>query len=198
MGVGVLHSTGLVVGRRPRDELARLIDARNRTLRPKQVHLQQGDLERVCRQPTTRDRVGCSVGTRQNTSSARARRSMGIRMTLLTTERLLWHCGAHTAEPKNRPNQADSADSLSPKHCVFGGLHAVGARTESLCFMVVRASTPEMLWKIVRSMSKVVLGVTSTCRHRTPCRAPPSVLSSLFAGCATRVRVLSLTPLPWP
>ena len=30
------------------------------------------------------------------------RRMAGIRMTLLTTvtERLFWHCGAHTAEPK--------------------------------------------------------------------------------------------------
>ena len=26
--------------------------------------------------------------------------SMVVRMTLLTTERLFWHCGAHTAEPK--------------------------------------------------------------------------------------------------
>ena len=28
-----------------------------------------------------------------------ARRAEGIRMTLLTTERLFWHCGNHTAEP---------------------------------------------------------------------------------------------------
>ena len=42
---------------------------------------------------------------------SQARRTMGIKMTLLTTERLLWHCGAHTAEPKNRNMWADSADS---------------------------------------------------------------------------------------
>ena len=29
-----------------------------------------------------------------------ARRVVGIRMTLLPTEWLFWHCGAHTAEPK--------------------------------------------------------------------------------------------------
>ena len=32
-------------------------------------------------------------------------------MTLLAIEQLFWHCGAHTPKPKNRPNQADSADS---------------------------------------------------------------------------------------
>ena len=30
-----------------------------------------------------------------------ARRTMVIRMTLLTTERLFWHCGAHTARPES-------------------------------------------------------------------------------------------------
>ena len=40
---------------------------------------------------------------------------------LLTTERLFWHRGAHTAEPKHRPHGADSADSLLPKSAVFCG-----------------------------------------------------------------------------
>ena len=33
-------------------------------------------------------------------SPHRARRTMGIRMTLPTAERCFWHCGAHTAEAK--------------------------------------------------------------------------------------------------
>ena len=37
-------------------------------------------------------------------------------MTLPTNERILWHYGAHTAEPK-----IDSADSLLPNFVVFCG-----------------------------------------------------------------------------
>ena len=41
------------------------------------------------------------VGGEAAARASHARRTVGIRMTLLTTERLLllWHCGAHTAEP---------------------------------------------------------------------------------------------------
>ena len=44
------------------------------------------------------------------------------RMTLRTTERLFWHCGAHTSKPKNRRLDADSADTLLPKPAVFRGM----------------------------------------------------------------------------
>ena len=44
------------------------------------------------------------------TCASHARRTAGIRMAPLPTERLVWHCGDHTAEP-------ESADSLLPKLC---------------------------------------------------------------------------------
>ena len=37
-------------------------------------------------------------------------------MTLLTTERVFWHCGAHTAKPTSAPrDHRNSADPLLPK-----------------------------------------------------------------------------------
>ena len=38
---------------------------------------------------------------RRAESPFHARRTMVIRMTLLTTERLVWHCGDRTAEPES-------------------------------------------------------------------------------------------------
>ena len=32
-----------------------------------------------------------------------ARRTVGIRLPLLATEQLFWHCGAHTAKPESAP-----------------------------------------------------------------------------------------------
>ena len=42
-------------------------------------------------------------------------RTMAIRLTLLTTEWLFLHCGAHTAKPKIGVKDTDSADQLLPK-----------------------------------------------------------------------------------
>ena len=44
---------------------------------------------------------------------------MVIRLTLLTTERLVWHCGAPNAKPKHGPPGADSADSVLPQKLLF-------------------------------------------------------------------------------
>ena len=49
-------------------------------------------------------RVVVDVGERGRPRTLRhARRAVGIRTRLLTTERLFWHCGAHTAEPRIVP-----------------------------------------------------------------------------------------------
>ena len=44
-----------------------------------------------------------------------ARQVLGIRLTLLATERLVWQCGAHTAEPESAPG----GRFLITKICVF-------------------------------------------------------------------------------
>ena len=44
-------------------------------------------------------RTGLGSSIRRN----HARRTVGIRMTQPTTERLVWHCGAHTAKPESPP-----------------------------------------------------------------------------------------------
>ena len=50
--------------------------------------------------------------------SDHARRTVGIRMALLTTERRLWHCGDHTAKLKS---VSSKADSVLPKVAVVCG-----------------------------------------------------------------------------
>ena len=68
--------------------------------------------------------------------SCHARRSAGIRMTLITPERLFWHCGAHTATPEIGPRTFDSADFVLPKSAVFCGTWLGGAAAApSACAM---------------------------------------------------------------
>ena len=65
----------------------------------------------------TRDRRICAQAWKAGTDHAR--RTMGIRMTLLTTERIFWHGGAHAAEPKIVPIGAILPIPYLPNICCF-------------------------------------------------------------------------------
>ena len=71
----------------------------------------------------------CGLSVPCNHSRATRDSRLGIRMTLLTTERLFWRCGAHTAEPKSRRHVVDSADCVLPKSAVFCGMWCIPGRS---------------------------------------------------------------------
>ena len=64
--------------------------------------------------------AGSRLMDARTTGACHVRRTVGMRAALLTTKRLFWHCGAHTAMPsRNRRYKADS--SSLPKSAVFCG-----------------------------------------------------------------------------
>ena len=71
-----------------------------------------------------------------------ARQTVGIRMALLTAERLFWHCGAHIAEPQNGPmgpippipyNQCLPFSGTCQWHVARGGWVALGTQQKDVC-----------------------------------------------------------------
>ena len=128
-----------------------------------------------------------------------ARRTLGIRMTLLTTEGLFWHCGAHTAKPES----ASGRRFLITKICCFlwhvgnsARSAGAGATRGRRLFTTRVAEQPVAVWDHTVKLESAACGRclnTKTCFRRQVGRGvTPS--PHLRPGSCSHVWIASFEP----